>query len=34
MVMLVDKTNLGFKVRRWVGRWLEVILGEDDCLEG
>ena len=32
MVPLMDEKNLGIKVRIWVGRWLEVIVGEEEQL--
>ena len=34
MVPFLDETNSGIGVRIWVGRWLEVIVGENKRLEG
>ena len=34
MLPMLDDKNLGIQVKRWVGRWLEVIVGEDKRLEG
>ena len=34
MVTLVDEKNLGIQVRRWVVRYLEVIVVDYDSLEG
>ena len=34
MVPLVHENNSGIEVRIWVGRWLEVIVGEDKRIEG
>ena len=31
-MVLVDETNSGIEVRRLVGRWLEVIVGEYERL--
>ena len=34
MVPLVHENNSGTEVTIWVGRWLEVIVGEDKRIEG
>ena len=34
MLPLVDTTELGIEVRKWVGRWLDVIVEMDGQLEG
>ena len=34
MLPLVDTTELGIEVRKWVGRWLEVLVEEDGRLKG
>ena len=34
MVPLLDETNSGIGVRIWVGRWLEVIVGADERING
>ena len=34
MVPLIDEMNFGISVKRWVRRWLEVIVEEDERLQG
>ena len=34
MVPFLDETNSGIGVRIWVGRWLEVIVGADERING
>ena len=34
MLPLVDTTESGIEVRKWVGRWLELLVEEDGWLEG
>ena len=34
MLPLVDTKKSGIEVRKWVGRWLEVLVEEDTRLEG
>ena len=34
MVLLVDENDSGVEVKRWVGIFLEVVVEEDEWLEG
>ena len=34
MLPLVDVTESGIKIRRWVGRWWEILVEEDGRSEG
>ena len=34
MLPLVDVTGSGMKIRKWVGRWLEIMVEEEGITEG
>ena len=34
MLPLVEVTGLGIEIRKWVGRWLEIMVEEEEKTEG